>query len=586
MRKRTMPRAAALLLCIGISSIFCGCSGAIQAPAATPGSTGGGEAAPSLKAESFLAAKEIAFDYSERDISGAWDDAAAVRVTLSGSTAHIDGEGANITDGKLIITQAGVYVFSGTLNGNVVVEASKNDKVQLVLDGAHITAEYGPAIYIAQADKAFVTLMPNSENSLRDGEQYALPEGEDEPNAALFSKDDLTINGTGKLTVTGNYNHGIACKDELVIANATLTVTAANDGLKGKDCVALYAPVILIDAGGDGIQSNNDTDENKGFIAVDGGAYTITAGNDCMQAATTMQINDGVFTLSAADDGLHADGDMIVYGGTIAIATCEEGIEGATVSVHGGSIDISAKDDGINACGIAKETEKTDAAAQTADVSPGFGGRGKGGDIFENDATAQIWISGGSIDIRADGDGVDSNGALYVTGGDIRISGPENSGNACLDYGGTASITGGTLIAAGARGMQVNFGSTSTQCTALIDINETRPAGTALSLLDAAGNTIAEYTPRCAYSCVIVSVPGMQIKKAYTLFCGEAEAASLTLDAVVYGGTGGMGGGQRPEGGMPGQRPKMPKGEAPEGMPEFPEGGAPDGMQPPALPAV
>ena len=198
------------------------------------------------------------FDYSDRDKDASYDAAAATKIALSGAGATIEGEGAFAEGSTVTISAAGTYVVSGELaDGALVVNATDQDKVQVVLAGASIRNADGAALEVRQADKVFVTLAEGSQNTLADGAEYALTEGEDEPNAALFSKGDLTINGTGALTVEGNYRHGVNSKDDLVVTGGAITVTAVEDGLRGKDCVKIADGSFTVTAGGDGVKSRD-----------------------------------------------------------------------------------------------------------------------------------------------------------------------------------------------------------------------------------------------------------------------------------------------------------------------------------------
>lgn len=240
-------------------------------------------------------------EYSDRDCDGTYDESSAVKITLSGSSAQVSGSGAEVSGSTITITSGGTYILSGTLSGgSVIIDAPETEKVQLVLSGADITSADGPAIYEKQCDKLFVTLVGS--NKLSDSANYTLAEGEDEPNAALFAKHDMTINGSGTLTVNGAYKHGILSKDDLKITGGEISVTSAEDGIRGRDSVYIKDGVVNVTAGGDGIQSNNDTAEDKGRISVDGGTVTITAANDGIQAESVLQINGGTINIKSGNE--------------------------------------------------------------------------------------------------------------------------------------------------------------------------------------------------------------------------------------------------------------------------------------------
>ena len=225
-------------------------------------------------------------------------------------------------------------------------------------------------------------------------------------------------------------------------------------------------------------------------------------------------ISGGTYNISTSDDGIHADENTAISGGTVTIRESYEGIEGSLVDISGGKIDITADDDGINAAGGADQS-----------------GAGPRKDGFESSADCYINISGGIITVDASGDGLDSNGGLMVSGGELYISGSESSGNGALDYGGEAIITGGIVVAAGAGGMAQNFGTDSTQGSILMSY----PAfsdGT-ITLKDEAGKTLASYSPKKSYSCVVISCPEITTGNTYTVeACGQTS--SVTMSSLVY----------------------------------------------------
>ena len=312
------------------------------------------------------------FEYSDRDKDASYDVASATNIALSGQGATVSGEGAAVEGTTVTITAAGTYAVTGELTaGSLVVNADGQDKVQIVLSGASIRNEAGPALNIQQADKVFVTLADGTQNTLADGASYELAEGEDEPNAALYSKADLTINGTGALSVEGNYRHGVNCKDDLVVTGGAITVVAKEDGLRGKDCVKVADGSFAITAGGDGVKSSNDEDPTRGFVSIDGGAFAVEAGDEGFPAATYLRLAGGDAQIKAADHALRSDveaamigGTYVVEaggkgmnpetkftmdGGTFTVTGCEEGIEAQEVIVNNGELNITASDDGINA---------------------------------------------------------------------------------------------------------------------------------------------------------------------------------------------------------------------------------------------
>ncbi|MEI2398319.1 carbohydrate-binding domain-containing protein, partial [Paenibacillus phytohabitans] len=249
----------------------------------------------------------VAFD--EDDAETAWTEADSTAVTLAGTSAAVDGAGATAAGGTVTITEAGTYVLSGTLSdGQIIVDEQAKGTVRLIMNGAQLTESDSAPIYIKEAGKVVITLQEGTENSVTDGAAYVFADAAtDEPGAAIFSKADLTINGTGKLTVTGNYNDGISSKDDLKIMSGTIEVKAADDGIVGKDLIAVQDGTITINAEGDGIKSTNDEEADKGFIAIASGTFDITAGNDGIQAETAAVIDGGTYTLVTGGGSVNAE---------------------------------------------------------------------------------------------------------------------------------------------------------------------------------------------------------------------------------------------------------------------------------------
>ena len=234
--------------------------------------------------------------YSKRDLDASYDASSVTVIALSGDSASVQGAGAQASAAGAVISSAGTYIVLGELtDGQLLVDAGDDDKVQLVLAGATIHNEDGPAIYVRNADKCFVTLDAGTESSLSDGSSYALEDDSDEPYATLFSRCDLTLNGSGTLNVTSAYRHAVCSKDDLVVVSGTYNISAVEDGLRGRDSVKVRDGVFTIQAGGDGIKSNKDDDPTKGFVSIDGGTFDIQAGDDAVQGKTLVRLAGDAF---------------------------------------------------------------------------------------------------------------------------------------------------------------------------------------------------------------------------------------------------------------------------------------------------
>lgn len=245
--------------------------------------------------------------YSEEKLDASWDEKSAVKITLNGDSVTADDKNVEVDGSKVTITGAGTYILSGTLSdGQIMVDSDDKDSVRLVLNGAEITCSNSSAIWVKDGD-TIITLADGTENTLTDGAEYTTDSEDDEPKAAVYAKDDLTFNGSGSLTVNGNYKNGIQCKDALKFVSGTYTITAANNGLVGKDSVSIKDGTYTITSGGDGIKSTNTDETDQGYVIIDGGTFTITAEGDGIQAETLLRVNEGDFTITTGGGSANAD---------------------------------------------------------------------------------------------------------------------------------------------------------------------------------------------------------------------------------------------------------------------------------------
>lgn len=508
--------------------------------------------------------------FSDRDKEVGYDESESVAISLADNGSSCESDAVSITENTVTIKEEGTYILSGSLsNGMVIVEAEDTDKIQLVLNGVSISSTQSAALYVRSADKVYVTTVSGTENSLEHSGTYTAID-ENNIDAAVFSKSDLTFNGEGMLTVTAQEGHGIVSKDDLILTSGTYVITSASHGIAGKDSVRIANGSYTIVSGKDGIHGEHTEDSSLGFIYLaggtfdiksqqdgisasswlqaEGGTYTIDAEDDTLHSNGNLVIHDGTYTLSSGDDGIHADSNVTIAGGTIDIAKSYEGIEGLSIDISGGESSVLASDDGMNAAG--------------GNDSSGFEGPGPGGDQFASTEGAYIHISGGILHVNSSGDGIDSNGDITVSGGETYVSGPTNDGNGTLDYSGSAVVTGGIFAASGSSGMAQNFDSSSTQGVIMVNVEE-QEANTEIALLDISGTELLSWTAEKEYSSVIVSSPEIQQGETYTLKAGTAEQ-NITMDSLVYGnpsqgGIPGSNGGERggrKEGGMQGRSGK------------------------------
>ncbi len=434
--------------------------------------------------------------FTDRDMRTEYDESECVKIILSGNSASSDSDDVRIEGGTVKITSDGSYILSGTLDdGMIIVEADKSDKVQLILDGADITSSTSAAIYVASADKVFITTAEGSENVLTNGGEYVAID-DNNIDAVIFSKDDLTLNGTGTLTVNAAAGHGIISKDDLKLTGGIYEITSESHGLSANDS-----------------------------ISIADGYYTINSGKDALNCDDNVTIAGGIFVISADDDAIHSDSRLVIYGGDIDIEKCYEGLEGLSIDVYGGNIKLMSSDDGLNASG-------------------GRDSSGRRNTMFNPTEGAYINIAGGSIYVNASGDGLDSNSDLYITGGEIYISGSTSNMDAAVDFDGTGTIEGGTIVAAGSSGMAQNFGGNSTQGSILVNVGR-QESGTMITLSDADGKEIVSWQPDKSYSSVLISSPDITAGGVYTLTAGT-YSEDIRMDGLIYGtGFGsGFGGGR------------------------------------------
>ncbi|MBQ8934067.1 MAG: carbohydrate-binding domain-containing protein [Lachnospiraceae bacterium] len=505
--------------------------------------------------------------YSDRDLEQGYDSSSAQYIDLS-DLAGLKLSNAYELDGDLYLTSKGTFVLSGEMaEGHSVIVDAKNAKLQIVLSGVTIENESEAPIYIKKADKVFLTLDEGTENvislnslpgsntedaELTENTAGTEPSGAAENmdasgtdtdadqdeyviNAAIYSRSDLTINGSGSLTVTtaDEELNGIRTSDDLVITGGNISVNAGKNGIVGHDSLRIADGTIAVVSGSDALKANNDTTLTSGYVQIDGGSITLTAG----------------------DDGIHGEASVTVNGGTISILESYEGIEAYDITVNAGDISVNASNDGFNAGsgfgnnmgpggmgpggdpgsgGNMGPGEEPGAFGNHGGNAGGFGGHGDmmGPDGMESgtqdgtppeppegmmkksqddgaasapaNASASassgvertelpnLIINGGTITVNAQGDGLDSNGNLTINGGLIYVNGPTNGGNGALDCGtesgGKLTVNSGTLIALGASGMAESFGEGSQQSSVVFTSNETWQAGDVLEIRAASEN--------------------------------------------------------------------------------------------------
>ncbi|WP_257011377.1 carbohydrate-binding domain-containing protein [Rothia dentocariosa] len=481
--------------------------------------------------------------YSEQDLS--WDASSETAIDLSNPTAT---DGVTVEDGTLTITKAGTYKLSGEYQGQIKVETADSDAVRLVLDNANITNSSGAALNVVNADEVILYSASGTTNTISDGADYTAT-GENDPDAVVYSKADLTIAGEGTLKVNGNHEDGIHTSDGLVIASGTLEVNAANTGIKGKDYVDILGGTINVTAQQDGIKSTNDTDEGKGWTRLSNGTVTVNAGDDGFKASRVVEISGGSLTVEQSD----------------------EGIEAQYINISGGDVNVTSADDGMNASLKTSDSESTDSSANTSDTAnqqqnnqqqgslpggqqngtsnqqqqgmgqPPQGGMpgGGGGGTFEV-IDAAINVSGGHVTVNAEGDGIDSNGVTTLSGGTLIVNGPSQGGNAALDTNGDLLLNGATVLSGSTADMFEAPSTNSTSGYLKLTNSSGFEQGSTVQVADSSGKVVANYkVTKSNVQLVLVSSSSIVKGQSYTAYTTtsavDSNATSLASGATELG---------------------------------------------------
>lgn len=368
--------------------------------------------------------------FTERDLAGTYEESGAVYVTLSDDGITGETDGVAINGQTVTITAEGTYIFSGTLSeGQIVVDADKA-KVQIVFDNVDITCASSAAVYVKNAEKVFVTLAEGSQNTLRNTDEYVAID-DNNIDAVIFAKSDLTLNGTGSLTIVSAEGHGIVSKDDLKITGGTYDITAAGHALSGKDSVRIADGTFILTAEKDGIHAENADDEEKGYIYIADGDFTITSDGDGMDASNIVQIEDGTFDITAGGGAANSqkthESDMPGGGMSQNI----ERPDGESMPQMGEKPDeesmsqMGEKPDGEN---MPQDTTTDESSTSTKGIKAG-GGMYLNGGTYQIDSAddsihsnANITIADGTYTLATGDDGVHADDALTVNGGTITVT--------------------------------------------------------------------------------------------------------------------------------------------------------------------
>lgn len=517
-----MKRYAAAAWLLSIALILSGCGGGVMSELPPAGQTQtpqtSGTSAPVIP-------DDMSDMFSDRDSRAEYEEAGAAHIRLTGSSAECDSDAVRISGGTVTILDEGTYIISGTLNdGMIVVASDDTDKTQLVLNGVSIHCETSAAIYISGSDKAFITLAPGSENTLSNGGTFTAID-ENNIDAVVYSRADLTMNGAGSLTVESPGGHGIVCKDDLVFTGGSYTVNCASHGVDANDSIRVAAGSFVIASGKDGFHAENNDDASLGYVYIAGGSMDITCEGDGISAGAWLRIDDGAFgilsgggsvnaenkisdnwggfmggmgggpggrpggngggpggrggadpgktsTETAEDStsikGIKAAGDLTVNGGTFTVDSADDAIHSnGSLTVNGGVFDIKSGDDGFHA------DEAMTVNGGTILIS----------ESYEGIEGLSVTVAGGEISIRAGDDGLnaaggtDASGMGGFRGGDMFGASPDsfitvsggglyiNAGGDGIDSNGALLISGGNVIVSGpvtGDTAVLDYGSTGT----------------------------------------------------------------------------------------------------------------------------
>ena len=500
-----------------------------------------------------------------------------------------------LDDKTISITESGEYVLSGKItDGQIIVDVPESDDkvVTLILNDVNVNCSDSAAIYVKNAKKVVLSLVDGTTNTFADGSNYVYEDEEkEEPNACIFSKDDLVIAGNGSLVVNGNFNNGIYSKDDLTITGGKIEVKAANNGIKGKDSVAILSSDISIEAGGDGMSSTNAEDDGKGFISIESGEFKIVSGEDGIQAETYLEIkggsfdittgegaittswgnkdkwgkpgfdfdnsssdtasikaikagsnitiNGGVYTINSEDDAIHTNGDIEINDGTFEIKSGDDGIHADDVLViSGGDVTVNQCYEGIEATYITVN----DGNIHVVSNDDGFNAAGgndssaiqgrPGGNVFSS-STGNLTFNGGYVYVNTSGDGLDANGTINITDGYIIVDGPASGGNGALDFDSSCKISGGFLIAVGYSQMAQMPNDADVNCV-MIGFDEYISDGKLINISDADNNSIITFKGTKSYNNMVICTSLFTEGKNYTVSIG-GDVDGDVVDSICSG---------------------------------------------------
>ena len=483
--------------------------------------------------------------YTNEDLT--WDSSGEKTIDLANPTAT---DGVSVENGTITITSGGTYRLTGEYSGQVKIEAAKTDTVRLVLDNAKITNSTGAAINVVSAAEAIIYTAAGTTNTVADEANYTAT-GDDDPDAAIYSTANLTLTGEGSLSVKGAYEEGIHTTGGLVIASGTLEVNAANTGIKGKDYVDITGGIVNVTAAQDGIKSTNTDDESLGFTRLSAGSVTISAGDDGLKAPRTLEISGGTLNIEKSNEGIEAQ-YINILDGDVTVNSTDDGIN---ASLKDSSSDTSSDTTSGTATTGQQTQQNQNGQVQQAPAGGGAAPGGSQGSTGQNQnmpqpptdgampgggtfevVDAAINISGGTVTVNAEGDGIDSNGTATFSGGTVTVNGPAAGGNNALDSNGDLLLNGGTVTAGSTADMFEAPSSASTSGYLKITDSSALTQGSTVQVTDSSGTVVANYKiTTSGVQLVLVSNKNIVKGQSYTVSVtsGSVDAASTTAASGV-----------------------------------------------------
>lgn len=551
--------------------------------------------------------------FTDKDKEIGYDETTATTISLADNKIQSSDNSVKTDGNTVTISNEGTYILSGKLsNGQVIIDSDENTKIRIILDSVDINCDTSAAIYVKQADKVFVTLAPDSKNTLSNTKEFVAIDNNN-IDSVIFSKDDITFNGTGSLEINAKYGHGIVSKDDLVLTGGTYTVTAQNHALSGNDNVKIADGSYTLTAGKDGIHSDNTEDAEKGFVYIENGTFKISGDGDGIDSSSYTQIVNGEINITAgggsenaeqkqeemfghggfdpqADQitesttdeegtsakGIKASTDLTISGGNISIDSADDALHAnGNVAIKGGTISVTTGDDGIHADA---NTTISDGTININKSYEGVEGQSidiKGGSTTINSSDDGLNAAGGNDEsgfgggMRADEFAADSNCYIKISGGKLKVSaegdGVDSNGNLEVN-GGETYVEGPTNSGNGAMdyngeatitgGIFLALGESgmaqnfgSTSTQCSMMVTTSSRDSGEITLKDSTGKTIFSYSPSKTFNSVVLSCPDIKTGETYTLTANDTDT-TVEMTDIIYGSSNGMG---NPGGGMGGR---------------------------------